>query len=54
MRNFKLEDFNGAGQYLLRMSPDEIYKKENGIKFKGYVDDGFLSTIVKKSWLDNK
>lgn len=48
MRNFKPEDFSGAGQYLIRMSPDEIYKKENNLRFSGYCDTGFLSTVVKK------
>ena len=54
MRNFKIEDFSGAGQYLLRMSPDEIYKKNNNQKFCGYSDSSFLSTIVKKvGWITN-
>lgn len=54
MRNFKVEDFNGAGQYLLRMSPDEIHKKEKNEPFLGYTDTGFLSTIVKKvGWIIN-
>jgi hypothetical protein len=54
MRNFKTEDFSGAGQYLLRMSPDEVHKKENNLPFSGYCDAGFLSTIVKKvGWITN-
>ena len=54
MRNFKTEDFNGAGQYLIRMSPQEIYAKENNEHFRGYTDAGYLSTIMYKvGWLTN-
>ena len=54
MRNFTKEDFSGSGQYLLRMSPDEIYKRENNKPFSGYSDTGYLSTIVKKvGWIIN-
>ena len=38
MRNFTIEDFSGAGQYLVRND-----KPENK-----YTDTGFLSTIMKK------
>jgi hypothetical protein len=54
MRNFKIDDFSGAGQYLLRMSPQEIIAKENNQTFHGYSNTGFLTTIVKKvSWIIN-
>lgn len=54
MRNFKIEDFSGAGQYLLRMSPDEVYKRSIGKDFHSYTDTGYLSTIVKKvGWITN-
>lgn len=48
MRNFTIEDFSGAGQYLLRMSREEIYAKENNKKFSGYSDVSYLSTIIRK------
>lgn len=38
MRNFTIEDFSGAGQYLVR----------NDKEPNKYVDAGFLSTIMKK------
>lgn len=54
MRNFKVEDFDGAGQYLLRMSPKEVYAKENNERFLGYSNTSYLSTIVKKvGWIIN-
>ena len=48
MRNFKMEDFSGSGQYLLRMSPREIHCRNNNINFEGYSDTSYLSTIIKK------
>lgn len=48
MRNFKTEDFSGAGQYLLRLSSAEIFAKENNKPFSNYSDTGYLSTIIKK------
>jgi len=54
MRNFKIEDFSGAGQYLLRMSPREIYCKSNNLPFEGYSDTGHLTSLVKKvGWITN-
>lgn len=54
MRNFKVEDFSGAGQYLLRMSPDEVHARNNNKPFGGYCDTGYLSTIIKKvGWITN-
>lgn len=54
MRNFKTEDFTGAGQYLLRMSPEELHCKTNNKPFYGYSDTGYLSTIIKKvGWITN-
>lgn len=54
MRNFKPEDFSGAGQYLLRMTPDEIHAKNNNQPFRGHCDTGYLTTIVKKvGWITN-
>lgn len=48
MRNFTVEDFEGAGQYLLRMSPHELHCIKEGKKFKGYTDTSYLSTIMYK------
>jgi len=48
MRNFTIEDFSGAGQYLVRMSPEELHAKKNNKPFSGYSDTGYLSTIMKK------
>lgn len=48
MRNFTPEDFEGAGQYLLRMGTEEISARENGKPFRGYSDAGYLSTITYK------
>jgi len=48
MRDFKLKDFDGAGQYLLRMCPEEIIANKQGKKFVGYTDAGYLTTIVYK------
>lgn len=50
MRQFTIEDFSGAGQYLIRMSPREIHcrKTDNDDKFYGYTDTGYLSTIMYK------
>jgi hypothetical protein len=48
MRNFTIEDFDSAGQYLLRMSPREIYCRDNNEKFEGYSNTSYLSTIIKK------
>lgn len=54
MRNFTLEDFSGAGQYLLRMSPDEIHARDNNKPFSGYSNTSYLSTIIKKvGWITN-
>jgi hypothetical protein len=52
MRNFTIEDFSGAGQYLIRMSPEEIHKRSIGEPFRGYSNTGYLSTIMYKvGWL---
>ncbi len=48
MRNFTIKDFEGAGQYLVRMSPPEIHCQKENKEFKGYVDTGYLSTIMYK------
>ena len=48
MRNFKHEDFNGSGQYLLQLSPKEIFAKENNKPFTGYSNTFYLSTIIRK------
>jgi len=48
MRNFTPEDFNGAGQYLIRMSSDELYCREQGKRFIGHMDGTHLSTILYK------
>lgn len=48
MRNFTPEDFEGAGQYLIRMSPEEIFARVDGKPFRGYSDAGYLSTITYK------
>ncbi len=56
MRKFTIEDFSGAGQYLIRMSPREVYcqKDDNDDTFYGYTDTGYLSTIMYKVvWLTN-
>lgn len=51
MRNFTTEDFSGAGQYLVRISPLELSLREKG-EFKNYTDTGFLSTIMYKvGWI---
>lgn len=40
MRNFKIEDFEGCGQYIIRADREH------------YTDAGFMSTIMKKvGWL---
>lgn len=48
MRNFTTEDFSGCGQYLVRMSPQELQAKENGTAFSGYKTVSYLSTLMKK------
>ena len=48
MRNFTPEDFNGGGQYLLRMSPEEIICREQGNAFHGYSRTSYLSTLICK------
>lgn len=48
MRNFTPEDFEGGGQYLLRLGNEEIFVRENGKPFRGYSDAGYLSTITYK------
>lgn len=48
MRNFTPEDFNGAGQYILRMSHDEIFARDNNKPFSGYSNTSYLSTLIKK------
>jgi hypothetical protein len=52
MRNFKIEDFEKPGKYLLRMSSEEIYAQENNESFSGYPDSDDLSKrIVKVGWI---
>ena len=48
MRNFATEDFSGAGQYLIRMNPSEVYCRENNKPFYGYDNSTNLSTIMYK------
>lgn len=48
MRNFTTEDFNGAGQYLIRMGPEEIDTQNTGKGEHTYRDAGYLSTIMFK------
>ena len=48
MRNFTTEDFSGAGQYLIRMSSDEIFCEKENKPFRGYSDAIHLSTILYK------
>jgi hypothetical protein len=48
MRNFKVEDFEGSGQYLIRMSLKEIYERNLGNVNYQYENIGFLSTLMKK------
>lgn len=48
MRNFTPEDFEGGGQYLLRMSPEEIFAREKNETFRGYSNTGYLTTITYK------
>lgn len=48
MRNFTTEDFSGAGQYLLIMSPEEIIARDNNESFLGYSSTSYLATIIKK------
>lgn len=48
MRNFTVEDFSGAGQYLLRMGGDELFCRENNKPFRGYSNVSNLSTIIYK------
>ena len=48
MRDFKLKDFDGAGQYLIRMGPKELALNKDGKAFSGYNDTGYLTTITYK------
>lgn len=48
MRNFKTEDFGGAGQYLLRIGPNEKENIEKDIPFHNYQKTSYLSTIIVK------
>jgi hypothetical protein len=49
MRNFTTEDFNGAGQYLIRMCPAEIAAQNDPeLTFYGYIRTSYLSTIMYK------
>lgn len=48
MRNFTVEDFSGAGQYLIRMTKEEIYCRENNKPFIVYPRWINLSTIMYK------
>ncbi len=53
MRNFTIEDFSGAGQYLVRMCPSEIYQRDNNLPITIY-NTSFLSTVMKKvGWIVN-
>lgn len=48
MRNFTPEDFSGAGQYLVRVTNEELYAREQNKPFNGVTRTGFLSTIMYK------
>ena len=47
MRNFKVQDFEGSGQYLVRMGEDEIKKRKKGL-IPGVESDSYLCTITYK------
>ena len=50
MRDFEQKHFDGAGQYLVRMSTKEVHcnKEDNEDKFEGYINTSYLSTIMYK------
>ena len=48
MRNFKVEDFSGAGHYLIKMTPQELADKADGKPFKGYSTNINLSCMMYK------
>jgi hypothetical protein len=47
MRNFTTEDFRGAGQYLVRMGPEELAARQAG-KTYSIGNTGYLSTVMFK------
>lgn len=47
MKNFTIEDFSGAGQYLVKICPMQKKQQEDGKPFH-LSDTGFLSTIMYK------
>ena len=48
MRDFRKEDFAGGGQYLVRLTNEELKANEQGTKYQGVVNTGYLSTIMEK------
>ena len=51
MKPFTTEDFSGSGQYLVRMSPKEIYLREKDA-FANIERTGFLTTVMYKVCYD--